>query len=124
MKFTMALLQCRYNRVFTLITGYPVEIDKKKILKLIKRMQRRKEADHNKKRLPCKMPSLEWFLADAKYMYRRTGVRCKICVQTYKPIWMYPKPSKLHPFTCTPIKSYYLIPLPTWWDGSVAVRWL
>ena len=87
-------------------------------------MQRRKEADHNKKKLPCKMPSLEWFLADAKYMYRRTGVRCKICVQAYKPIWMYPKPSKLHPFTCTPIESYYLIPLPTWWDGSVAVRWL
>ena len=68
MKFTMALLQCRYNRVFTSFTGHPVEIDKKKIWKLIKRMQRRKEADHNKKRLPCKMTSLEWFLADAIFL--------------------------------------------------------
>ena len=79
----MALLQCRYNRVLTLFTGYPVEIDKKKILKLIKRMQRRKEADRNKKRLPCKMPSLTWFLADAKYLYRCQMQNMCTDVQTY-----------------------------------------
>ena len=119
----MALLQCKYNRVFTSITGYPVEIDKKKILKLIKRMQRRKEADHNKKRLPCKMPSLTWFLADAKYLYLSDAKYVYRRANIYRCIKILNvEPSKLHPFTCTPKKSDYLISLPTWWDGSVAAR--